>query len=68
MMKQTIFVLVALLVVGSAVSAAPSKDTVTLCHKAGKKAGATMTVPQPAAGGHFGHGDTAGACQASPSR
>ena len=68
MMKQTVFALVAFLVMGSAVAAAPSKETVTLCHRPANKGGTTMTVPQPAASGHFGHGDTAGACQASPSR
>ena len=69
MMKQTLCLLVAfVVVVGSAVSAAPSKDMVTLCHGTGKKGGTTMTVTQRAAAAHFGHGDTAGACQASPSR
>jgi hypothetical protein len=67
-MKQTLFVLIAVLVVvGSAVSAAPAKGQVTLCHRAGK-AVVTITVPQAGAAAHFAHGDTAGACQASPSK
>ena len=70
MMKQSLLflVLIPLLAAGSAVAAPPSKEMVTLCHKAGKKGGSTMTVPRPAAATHFGHGDSPGPCEASPSK
>jgi hypothetical protein len=41
---------------------AGGQDKVTLCHK-GKN---TLTVAAPAAAAHYAHGDTPGACPASP--
>lgn len=35
---------------------------VTICHKPGTPAQQTLTVPEPALGGHLGHGDTLGPC------
>ena len=69
-MKSTLFAaLLSVFVIGVAVTAAAGPETVLLCHKPDKKkAGVTMQVAQPAAAAHFGHGDTAGACPASPSR
>ncbi len=69
-MKSTLFAaLLSVVMLGVALTASARHDSVLLCHKAGnKKGGVTLQVPQPAAGAHFGHGDTAGACTASPSR
>ena len=41
-----------------------SQTKVTLCHK-GKN---TLTVADSAAAAHYAHGDTPGACPASPSK
>ena len=69
-MKSILFAaLLSVVMVGVAVTATAAPKTVLLCHKGDKKnGGKTMEVPQPAAAAHFGHGDTAGACAASPSR
>lgn len=40
----------------------PGGENVTICHKPGTPAQQTMSVPQPALGGHLGHGDTLGPC------
>lgn len=37
-------------------------DEVTICHKPGKAAQKTMTIPNSALSGHLGHGDTIGEC------
>jgi hypothetical protein len=42
-----------------------SPPRITICHKPGTPAEKTMTLPLPAAQGHFGHGDVPGPC---PSR
>ena len=40
-----------------------NRGSVTICHKAGKKGGHTMTVNGPALESHLKHGDTRGPCR-----
>ena len=56
------------LIAGLAVAAAPA-DKVTICHREGNGGSHTITVSQNAVPAHQQqHGDTLGACPASPSQ
>src|SRR5215207_2666782 len=78
-MKKITAILAVLLIAVLALSAtAAAKNTgrkakkaqpqVTFCHMPGTPAEQTMTLPQPAANGHFNqnHGDTLGPCPVTP--
>ncbi len=57
-----IVVMMAVVVIASVLAGEQKK--VTLCHKGQ----ATITVAESAAAAHYAHGDTPGACPASPSK
>ncbi|HXG35876.1 MAG TPA: hypothetical protein VNL15_02795 [Dehalococcoidia bacterium] len=57
-----VFAILATLTAVQVFAAPGPKDGVTICHKPGTPAEKTMTVPEPALGGHLGHGDTEGPC------
>jgi hypothetical protein len=65
MLRKLVFTLLAVVIAGSVwVSAvAAGQDKVTVCHKPGTPAEATLEIAAPAEAAHLGHGDYAGECK-----